>query len=265
MTDSFHDALQLERLDEATFRSPLHPAYHLWNGSFVHGGYAMALGSHAMALAAERPDAVTLSAHFLEQVDLQPATVHTEVLRRGGRHATVRATLRQDGRDRVVLTGVFGDVAAAKGPTRHSEAPDVPAWDVCIDSGFPRAFSEHVEGRLDPATAGFLRGEPTGLAYVQGRLRFRTDEVVGAPALAFLCDVLISPSIEVGEAQMGWIPTVELTVHVHDPSWRGEVQARIWTDHVTGGYATEDVEVWSGDGTRLLAVGRQLALVRSPA
>lgn len=263
--DTFHEALGLTRVDEHTFTTDLHAAYHLWHGTFIHGGFSMAVGAQAMALASGRPGAATLTAHFLEQVDLVPTTIHTEVLREGGRHSTVRARLVQDGRDRVVFTGVIGDVAAAKGPTRHRPAPSVPAWEGCVDTGFPSSFKQHVDGRLDPATAGFLKGVPSGSDFVQGRLRFHSDEVIDAPALAFLADVLISPSIEVGEAAMGWIPTVELTVHVHDPTWRGEVLARIWTDHVTGGYATEDVELWSGDGERLLAVGRQLALVRAPA
>ncbi|MFT5222509.1 MAG: hypothetical protein ACI867_000812, partial [Glaciecola sp.] len=144
-------------------------------------------------------------------------------------------------------------------------APSCPPWDDCLTTGFPHAFETHIQGRLSPDSAGFLTGAPSGSNVLTGRLRLRADEPVAGPALTFLSDVMMSPSVEMGLAGMSWIPTVELTVHVHDSSHVGEVLTSIRTDHLSNGYATEDVEIWSGDGTRLLAVARQLALVRAPA
>lgn len=263
--ESFGDALVVEPAGDGWFDATLHPAYHLWGGTFVHGGFAMAITSKAMALAAGRPDAVTLTAHFTSQVDLAPTRVRTRIVREGGRHATVAATVVQGEVECMHLLGTFGDTSRAAGPSLHRDPPDVPAWEDCLDSGFPTRFTAHLDGRLDPATARFLSGGASGSTFVQGRLRFRGDQRLDAPTLAFVSDLLVSPAIEAGVAELSWIPTVELTVHAHDTSWTGEVLARIWIDHLSDGYATEDVEVWAGDGSRLLAVGRQLALVRAPS
>lgn len=265
MTETFADAARTTPLDERTWTSPLHEAYNLWRGTFIHGGFGMAVAVDAMAQAAGRPDPVTITAHFLEQVKLEEARIEVDVLRSGGRHSTVAAELVQGGVTKIRLTGTFGDTAAADGPSFHRPPPVCPEWDDCAETGFPGGFTTHVDARIDASTAGFMQGTPSGSNASAGRLRFRSDEPVAGPALAFLSDVMFSPAIEMGVAQLGWIPTVELTMHVHDASYVGEVLTVIRTDHLSEGYATEDVEIWSGDGTRFLAAARQLALVRKPA
>ncbi len=261
-SETFHEALGITRVDERTFTSPLHPAYHLWNGSFIHGGYSMAVAAQAMAEATGRPHPVTLTSHFMDRVDLAPVTIDVEVLRTGGRHTTAQAVLWQDDVPKLRLIGTYGDTSLAEGPSRHGPPPACPPWDECIGRGFPSPWKDQFEGVLDPATAGFVDGRPGGGMEVRGRMRFHQDEPIDGAALVMLSDVLVSPSLEAGDAQFGWIPTVELTVHVHDGTYRGEVLGLIRTDHLSTGYATEDVELWSADGSRFLAAARQLALIR---
>lgn len=148
-TETFASAATTTQRDARTWVSPLHEAYHLWGGTFVHGGFSMAVAVDAMIRACDRPDPVTVTAHFLEQVQLEDARVEVDVLRSGGRHSTVAAQLLQGDATKLRLLGTFGDLAAASGPSHHAVAPDCPPWDHCIGTGFPQGFTRHVEGRLD--------------------------------------------------------------------------------------------------------------------
>lgn len=262
--ETFAQACRTSPRGDGVWDATFHPSYWLWNQSFVHGGLGLATAVDAMARAADRPDPVTVTGHFMAQVKPEPAEVRCEVVRSGGRHSTVVADLVQGGDAKLRLVGTFGDTSFAEGPSHHREAPDCASWDECRSMDRDNRFFSHVEVAFDPATFGFLDGKPTGSDRSCARVRFRKDEPVAGPALAFLADIMWSPAQELGLVGMAWIPTVELTMHVHDSSWRGEVLVQIRLDHLSNGYATEDVEIWAGDGSRLLAVARQLALVRSP-
>ena len=59
----------------------------------------------------------------------------------------------------------------------------------------------------------------------------------------------------------GWVPTVELTVHVRCRPAPGPLRVSITTRNLAGGFLEEDAEVWDSAG-RLVAQSRQLARVR---
>jgi hypothetical protein len=58
----------------------------------------------------------------------------------------------------------------------------------------------------------------------------------------------------------GWVPTVELTVHVRAVPTPGPLRCVFRTRFVHGGMFEEDGEVWDSSGT-LVALSRQLALL----
>ena len=67
-------------------------------------------------------------------------------------------------------------------------------------------------------------------------------------ALTMIVDALPPPVFDLGA--VGWVPTIELTVHVRAmpaPGW-----LRMWatTRFLQGGYLEEDVEVWDSAGPR---------------
>ena len=65
--------------------------------------------------------------------------------------------------------------------------------------------------------------------------------------------------------KIGWLPTIELSVHVFGLPAPGEpwLQASLRTSAITGGLLDEDGELWDESG-RLVARFRQLAMILPP-
>ena len=59
----------------------------------------------------------------------------------------------------------------------------------------------------------------------------------------------------------GWVPTVEITVHLRAIPAPGLVQCRFRTRYVTRGLLEADGELWDSTG-ELVALSRQLARLR---
>ena len=56
---------------------------------------------------------------------------------------------------------------------------------------------------------------------------------------------------------IGWVPTLELTVHVRRRPAPGWLACQVWTDDVHNGKLIESVRLWDSTG-QLVAQGRQL-------
>ena len=69
----------------------------------------------------------------------------------------------------------------------------------------------------------------------------------------------MAPAVFNSGLPMGWVPTVELTVHVRARPAPGPLRCRFTTRFVTGGALEEDGEVWDSADV-LVAQSRQLAL-----
>lgn len=240
---------------------------HGWDFAGVpNGGYLMAIVVGVLSDLTGRPDPATVTAHFLTAASPGPATVEAEVLRDGRTHTSARATLVRDGEKLVEVLATLGDMSRPRSEVvRHPPLPSLPGP---IDSvgaeadrgGFPApAIAEKLELRLDPAHVGFATGAPSGEAVVQGWARFADGRPVDTTALTLLADAF-PPSIFNSGLPIGWTPTVELTVHLHDRPAAGWIGCSFRTEVVTGGYASEDGLLWDETG-RIVAMSRQLALV----
>ena len=232
-----------------------------------HGGFLLELlATHGLAGAVPgalgvHPDPLAVSAHFLSAPRLGPAQVHVDVLRTGRSVSTVRAALVQGGRtclDAVVTAGRLGEPGTPAyvdgGP------PSLPPVEDCVRNvrpeGEPRnGITEQLDLRLDPSAAGWL-SEPSGRAEVRGWVRYASGADAGPLQLLCLADAL--PPVTFALGMRGWVPTVELTVHVRArpaPGWLRVVQrAHLLQD----GWLDETCEIWDATG-RLVAQGHQLA------
>lgn len=241
-------------------------------GGLVNGGILLAVAARALASATGRPHPVTITGHYLRAVRPGPLTVDTEVLR-PGRHAYARALVRvADGSPVLAVTGTFTDLNDAVGPTlglgdhpplldRAATTPWPPA-DGGGDVDAPSVFNLF-RHRVDPAGFGWALGEPGGQAVVESW----AEPAVGdwdPLDLLVLVDVYPPPVFNTGKVEVGWVPTLELTVQVRGlPRGAEPVTCRFWTSSVTDGYLEEDALVRDATG-RLLAVSRQLALAPRP-
>ena len=75
-------------------------------------------------------------------------------------------------------------------------------------------------------------------------------------ALTMVVDALPPPVFDLGA--VGWVPTIELTVHVRAMPAPGWLRMLATTRFLQGGYLEEDAEVWDSEDT-LVAQSRQLA------
>lgn len=229
----------------------------------ANGGYLLAIAARAAANEVQRPDPVSVTAHYLRPGMPGPVTIETQVLRSGRRFAVARSTMTADG-PLVAVLGTYGTLE----PSGHLERlesgpPDLPPPDDCIPieptETFPPPFMGRIEIRLDPADSLHATGIPSGKARVRGWFRLRHEEPIDTIALLVAVDAF-PPTIFNADLPIAWSPTIELTAHVRARPQPGWLRCAFTTRFISGGFLEEDGEVWDESGT-LVAQSRQLALV----
>jgi acyl-CoA thioesterase len=233
-----------------------------------NGGYLLAMAARAALGAVERPHPLAVSTHFLAPPTLGPAALEVTRLRAGRSLSTARVTFAQDARPKLEALVTAGRLGGDGTPDwQRAGPPDLPPPDECLTgqpdlpSGIRVNILDHLDVRLDPATAGAFLGRPGGRLEMRGWVRFRDGRPPDALALLQAVDALPPTSFELGVA--AWAPTVELTVYLRGlpaPGWLACVlRGQLWRD----GWFDEDAEVWDASG-RLVAQSRQLAGARRP-
>ncbi|OPC85386.1 TesB-like acyl-CoA thioesterase 3 [Embleya scabrispora] len=232
-------------------------------GMGVNGGYLLALAARALGTSLPQPDPFTITAHYPTASHPGPAEVHTEVLHAGRTLATGTARIVQDGRTRVHVTGTYGDLDALDAEVRTSaRPPEFPSLAECAANGaLPAAFRRNAfmhrsEQLLDPATVRWAAGEPSGRGEIRAWWRLADGRDPDPLALLLAVDSLAPTAFDLG--LRGWVPTVELTVHVRARPVPGWLRVSLRTRNLAGGFLEEDGEVWDAAG-RLVAQSRQLA------
>lgn len=261
-TTEFDTLTQLDARGDALFVGAVPPRWDIAGN--VNGGALLSIAAAGLRRMVGRPDPVSITAHYLAPGRAGPVELQGEVAKAGRRFATATGVLRQGERDLLRVIGTFGDVAAMAGGFRHvTGAPPVLAP---IDECVPReiaapevVFQERVRLLLDPSCAGFWHGTKSGRAEVLGWIGLADGRPIDTLALLLIADAL-PPTVFNLEAPAGWVPTVELTVHVRAVPAPGPLRVRVHTQFVHGGLFEEDGEYWDSDGT-LVAQSRQLALL----
>ena len=219
----------------------------------MNGGELMATVLRAVLDASPHPHPVATSAHFLRVARPEPAQVQVDLAQAGRTAATARATLIQDDRpvlETTVTTGTLGEpgdgpVLDRRSRRRCRPSRSAPVSADCAELGTAdvrRATPAQVDLRLDPATTGWLHGEPAGIPEMRGYFRLREDRDPDAYLLALAVDAL--PPVVLASAAVGWSPTVELTWHMRAVPAAGPLRVAARGRHVSGGWFDEEAEVW---------------------
>lgn len=231
---------------------------------FPNGGYLLAIGARAMAetLAPHR-DPFSVTGHFLSPPVEGPIAVEVEPVRRGRTLSTATASLRQDDQERLRMLASYGDLSVVGGPeTVTAPPPDLPAPVDCFrgrvrfPGGVPVSIAERFETLIHPDDIGWAHGRPSGQAQVRAWVRFADGREPDPPALLLVVDALPPAVFNLGVS--GWVPTLEMTVHVRAVPTPGWLRVTAHTRNLAGGYLEEDAEVWDS-ADRLVAQSRQLA------
>jgi acyl-CoA thioesterase len=270
---AFDDDIATTPVGPHHWRTDVSPRWNI--GDKPNGGYVLACVVEALRREAgpDHPDPLTMTAHYLRPTSVDPADIHTEVIRVGRRHAHVEGRLVQ-GTERVRVLAAFGDLEAAGAgrdlPTLvRGGPPDLPPPEACLGranaatataAGAPPSIMQMFETRFAPGTP-WLRGERSATTVITGWIRFADGRDADVAALPLLADGFPPAVFALGPA--GWVPTVELTVHVRARPAPGWLRCRFETRFLTGGYLEEDGEIWDDDD-HLVAQSRQLAMLLPP-
>ncbi|WP_330332765.1 thioesterase family protein [Streptomyces sp. NBC_00536] len=240
----------------------------------VNGGYLLALVGRALSAALPHPDPFTVTAHYLTSSVPGPAVIRTEVVRAGRALSTGQASLFQYDEngaevERIRVLASYGDLAALPDDVRTTATPPVmPAYADCLG---PEAGPAPIPGssaivdrlrlRLDPATAGWAVGAPSGKGEMRSWFELADGRDADPLSLLLVVDALPPTSFDLG--LIGWTPTVELTTHVRRMPAPGPLRVAITTRNLAGGMLEEDAEVWDS-ANHLVAQSRQLARAPRP-
>lgn len=262
MSFEFDNAIYADSLGNGVYNSPVQDRWDI-NGN-ANGGYLLALVANAMRAESGRAHPVSVSMHYLSPAPAGPAETTTEVVKAGRRLSTVVATLKRDGKDIVRSIGTFGDIDASVGPHSNTlDALELPAYNDCpvrSSSGpEPLGLSTRLAMRIHPDDTGFATGTPSGRAEVRGWFAFNDGRPVDTMGLLLAADAF-PPVMFNLLGTIGWVPTIEFTVHVRGVPVPGPIACRFRSRVVQGGYWEEDGEMWDSSG-QLVAMSRQLALV----
>ena len=267
--NAFDAATAVQRSAEGRYTGDIHPGWT--HGGKPNGGYLLAILARAAADAvaaagADHPHPLVATSTYLSAPDPGIVDVEIDVLRVGRSASQLRGRLSQDGKPCVESVLTLARLDPDAEPRFHDVEPvPVPPWEEC-EGGFRTtpevegAMDGALERRLDPATSGFFRGEPTGRGEFRGWLRFHGREP-DPLALLFVADGFPPATLDLGST--GWVPTLELTVYVRALPEPGPLRVRQYTRLVQQGFFDEVCEIWDSRD-RLVAQATQLAGVRFP-
>jgi len=263
MTEHQYEFDRAIAIDEGG-RGRLHDGWDI-NGN-ANGGYLLAVAGNGLRAVAGRPDPISVTAHYLAPGKPGDVVVDARSVKQGKRFATVTGALTSGDRTLLQLVGTFGDLSASAGAGAEYMAggpPVLPPIEQCIprrsDGPFPVPFMDRLDVHLRSSDVGFISGVKSGVAETAGYLSFADGRPVDTLALLLVADAF-PPAVFNLELDAGWVPTVELTVHVRAIPAAGPLRCVFRTRFVSGSMFEEDGEVWDSDGT-LVALSRQLALL----
>lgn len=257
-------------------------------GDAPNGGYLMQFAVNSARAHVEKRipglnlrDPISLTSYFVNKaVENAPMDIDLNVIGKTKRSLTYSCTFTQEGVIMSHYVGILGDLSSTKkGFTRiASTAPDLPPTSECINaskiirkiSGDQFRCANEVEFHM-PSTESFTKTLSSGMlgdtASMKGWVRFSDGRSLSLRSYCFLCDALPPPVLNVCAAS--WVPTLEYTVHFWSAPPRSTVteeseqyaRFKFESPFVLDGNLYTDGELWSADGSTLLATSRQLAKV----
>lgn len=256
-----HDT-QVHKLANGEYQATVSAAWNI--GDNPNGGYLVSILLAALKDELVHPDPVSVTAHYLRPgISNQPAEVHVEQIRAGRSLSTARATLRQQGKARVEVIAAFSDLHDQPGVDSSITRvpPVVPPPADCVKrtsamQNIDLPITASIDVYLDPA---FANPGESSAAEMAGWIGFVDGREPDTGCLALFADAFPpSPLSKLG--RLGWVPTIELTVHALAKPAPGLLQAHFATESLHHGRMIESGCLWDAKGT-LVALSRQLGLV----
>jgi acyl-coenzyme A thioesterase PaaI-like protein len=232
-----------------------------------NGGYLLSMLARAATSMSAHPHVTAVSAHYLHSPKPGPVVITAELLRAGRSASQLRARMEQDGQACVEALVTASELGSDTTPYWDRGLPEISQSDYAdclrltprLPNGNPVAILEQIEVRLDPDSAGFAAGRPSGRGELRGWLALPEAEAFDPVSLTFAVDAFPPATFDIEFS--GWVPTLELTVYVRAVPAPGPVRVLHRAQLIGGGRVDESCFVWDRAG-RLVAHGTQLAGIR---
>jgi hypothetical protein len=261
---AFAAATAVDRAEGGGLAAVLDPGWDVGAG-ILNGGYLLAVAARAATVESPHPHPVALSASYLRATGPGPVTLAVTP-GPAGRTLAHSSVLLSDATGPTLVVQATTATLGDEPPLYADPLPDVPPVEKCLaaDAGaqlggrpVPEVgLRRQVETRLDPATAGWAVGAPSGEPVMRGYVRLTDGSPPDPFSLILFADVL--PPTSWGLGLFGWSPTVQLQVLVRALPAPGWVLVESRASEVAGGWLDENYRIWDSTG-RLVAQSRQLA------
>ncbi|MCH8985516.1 MAG: thioesterase family protein [Acidobacteria bacterium] len=233
-------------------------------GGVVHGGYVFAIAVEVALAATGRPDPLTVTMHFLGKAVGGRVEIRADVVSESRRFSSVRLDFVQNGETFATAIAMCTDLTLGGAHILvDMPQPEYLSPGQCFRAEASGPFApigilDKVDLRAEPSLAGFMVGKPLGRAELGGWIRFDGREP-DLKALAMFTDSF-PPTLINTNTELGWTPTLELTVHFRKRPAPGYVKVRFDSHVLTDGYLEESGVLWDSDGD-VVAMSRQLSLL----
>ncbi|SMX86234.1 thioesterase family protein [Brevibacterium aurantiacum] len=259
----FTSAIAVKRESDTSFSAELDGEWSV--AGAVNGGYLLSIAAQALrSNSPKAPDPLVLSTYYLGPSQGGRADIATRLIREGRSSATFAVDLSQNDAPTITALATMGSLADLPDDVATTASPpELPDPDQCISiAEAPGDFVKSAplvkryDMRLDPETAGFAAGRPSGRGLLQGWIRLADGTEPDSLALLAFLDAFPPVMFDLG--RFNWAPTMELTAHLRAVPAPGWIRAKLYTRNIAGGMFEEDCELWDSAG-RLVAQSRQLA------
>ena len=244
----FDQDLSLKRLAPFRFQGSVTDNWSI-NG-VPNGGYLMALLAHAMLQESAKKDTLIVTANYLHRCEVGLADLVVKNIACSRRFDRWQAVLSQQGRERIRALGTFIQRSDAVTEKRYdSSPPKVADLEACVPvPALPRfTFFNQMDVRLDPACAGWLRGELADRLEQKGWIRFKEPHPYDTISALMIADAFPPPVLAV-YGMVAWVPTIELTVNVRNLPTTPWLKCAFRTRYIHNEILEEDGEVRDGNG-----------------
>ncbi|MGH1562560.1 thioesterase family protein [Mumia sp. DW29H23] len=261
----FADVSAVRATGDGAYEAVVDPEWGV--GTKPNGGYLLTMLGRAAVASVGHEHVVTTSAHYLHSPDAGPVAIETAILRKGRSADHVRATMLQDGRACVEAVFMVGTLEQATVPHWDAGAPPRPTASRddglrvpgTSPTGLHVPVMDQVDLRLDPATASFARGRPSGSGELRGWLAFLDGADFDPLSLLYAVDAFPPATMEIKPT--GSVPTLEMTVYVRALPMPGPLTILHRAQLVEAERVDEITTVWDS-ADRLVAQATQLAGIR---
>lgn len=257
----FDQDLSYEKKDLKTFTFRISDNWGI--NSVPNGGYLTAICTKPMLDESDKIKTPILTTNYLSRCEPGEAEVKIEKISESTQFTRYTGSLFQNGKERIRVMATFAGEGTECAVERYERKPPVVAEkEKCI--GIPKmpgyTLFRHLDIRLDPQSAGWMKGELAEISEHKGFAKFMDERNYDTPSICLIADAF-PPAVLSSQGMTPWVPTIEMSVNLRNPPVSKWLKCLFRTRFITCGLLEEDGEIWD-ESDNLVAISRQIAQYR---